>query len=347
MLTKEQEVEIGVLAKQGLSQRAIARLTGHSRNTVQRYLLGGPDVGRYTPRPPAPVKIDPYADYLRGRVAAAAPDWIPATVLHREITALGFEGNYETTKRFLRTLKPAKTPEPIVRFETAPGEQMQFDWATIRRGKDRLVMFIATLGWSRASFVHFAEDETLPTLIAAMEATFSYFGGVPKAALTDNMKVVVDQRDAYGVGLHRYNPAFLDFARHCGFAIKLCKPYRAKTKGKVERLVRYVRGSFLLPLASRLAPDGVLIDAPRANYEVRRWLDEVANVRIHATTGEAPQERLALERADLLPVPPPWRGAIAPARPKREEPASAPKPPASLQRPLSVYDALVGWGVAP
>lgn len=347
MLTKEQEVEIGVLAKQGLSQRAIARLTGHSRNTVQRYLQGGPEVGRYTPRPAAPVKIDPYADYLRERIAAAAPDWIPATVLHREIAALGFEGNYETTKRFLRTLKPAKAADPIVRFETAPGEQMQFDWATIRRGKDRLVMFIATLGWSRASFVHFAEDETLPTLITAMEAAFDSFGGVPKTALTDNMKVVVDQRDAYGLGLHRYNPAFLDFARHCGFAIKLCKPYRAKTKGKVERLVRYVRGSFFLPLASRLAPDSVLVDAPRANYEVRRWLDEVANVRIHATTGEAPQARLARERADLLPVPPPWRGAIAPARPKQEERVSAKPQAPSLQRPLAVYDALVSWEIMP
>jgi len=108
MLTKEQEVEIGVLAKQGLSQRAIAKLTGYSRNTVKRYLEGDPDAGRYRPRPAVAGKITPFEDYLRARVAAAAPDWIPAVVLHREITERGFNGAYETTKRFLRTLKRTK-----------------------------------------------------------------------------------------------------------------------------------------------------------------------------------------------------------------------------------------------
>lgn len=342
MLTKEQEVEIGVLAKQGLSQRAIAKLTGFSRNTVKRYLESGAGVGRYTPRPAVARKIAPFEDYLRTRIAAAAPGWIPATVLHHEIAARGFSGHYETTKRYLRALKPGKAPEPVVRFETDPGMQMQFDWATMRRGRNRLVMFIATMGWSRANFIRFAEDETIETLLPALWAAFDYFGGVPKTALTDNMKVVVDRRDAYGPGLHRYNPAFLDFARHCGFAPKLCRPYRAKTKGKVERQVRYVRESFFLPLTSRLAPDGLIVDAATANIEVMRWLDEIANARIHATTKAVPAERLLDERRHFLPLPSPWRGIIAPARPSKIAAAKT-LTETSLQRPLSSYDALVPW----
>lgn len=180
MLTKAQEVRIGVLAKQGLSQREIARATGFSRNTVKRHLEGGAGVGQYRARPAAASKIDPFTDYLRARVAAAVPDWLPATVLHREIAARGFDGGYEMVKRFLRAQKPAKSPDPVVRFETAPGEQMQFDWATMRRGQHRLVIFIATMGWSRANLVHFAEDEKLVTLIAALGVAFDYFGGALK-----------------------------------------------------------------------------------------------------------------------------------------------------------------------
>lgn len=334
-------MEIGVLAKQGRSQRAIAREMGVSRNTVKKILEAPREARKYGPRPPVDSKLEPFKTYLNERVAAAAPQWIPATVLHREITERGFEGVYETTKRYLRKLKAAKVVEPVVRFETEPGEQMQFDWATMRRGRDRLVVFIATMGWSRASYVRFATDETIETLIASLYGAFDYFGGVPKTALTDNMKVVVDQRDAYGPGLHRYNKVFLDFAGHCGFAPRLCQPYRAKTKGKVERFVRYLRESFYVPLSSRLAPAKLIVDATTANIEVMRWLDDVANARLHATTKAVPAMRLSEEHAHLLPLPPPWRGMIAAARPRKPTP-----PPAQvtmLQRPLSAYDALVSW----
>ncbi|HEM8539797.1 TPA: transposase, partial [Burkholderia multivorans] len=105
---------------------------------------------------------------------------------------------------------------------------------------------------------------------------------------------VVIGRDAYGPGLHRYQPAFLDFAKHHGFVPRLCKPYRAKTKGKVERFNGYLRRSFYNPLASRLAQDRLSLDATTANAEVVRWLRDVANVRIHGTTGQSPLERLLL-----------------------------------------------------
>jgi transposase len=84
--------------------------------------------------------------------------------------------------------------EPAVRFETAPGQQMQVDWATIRRGADRLSVFVATLGWSRAAYVEFVTDERLETLLAAHEHAFLAVGGVPAEVLYDNMRTVVSQR---------------------------------------------------------------------------------------------------------------------------------------------------------
>jgi transposase len=97
-------------------------------------------------------KLDPYKQYIDERVKAAAPDWIPATVLLRELKALGYPGGYSILKDYLAALRPVVEPEPLVRFETDPGRQMQADFATIRRGRERMAVFIATLGWSRATY---------------------------------------------------------------------------------------------------------------------------------------------------------------------------------------------------
>jgi transposase len=172
---------------------------------------------------------------------------------------------------------------------------MQVDWAVIRRGSNRLSVFVATLGWSRAAYVEFVIDERVETLIEAHENAFFAFGGVPREVLYDNMRTVVLERHGYGRGRHRFHPGFLDFARHCGFRLRLCAPYRAQTKGKVERFIRFLRQSFYIPLASRLAQDGLMVDRETANLAVKRWLREVANARIHGTTGEIPAERLVRE----------------------------------------------------
>jgi transposase len=165
-------------------------------------------------------------------VKAAAPDRIPAVVLLREIKARGYDGGETRVKQFVRGLVSAPTPPPAVRFETVPGHQMQADWASVGRGADKLRVFIATLGWSRATYVEFVTDERLETLLGCHERAFYFFGGVPREVLYDNMRTVVTDRDQYGPGLHRYNRTFLDFAHHYGFLPRLCRPYRAKTKGK-------------------------------------------------------------------------------------------------------------------
>ncbi len=324
MLVLEEAVEIRVLRRQGKSIREIARVLEVSRNTVRRYLRVE-RLPRYE-RETRPSKLDPYKHYVDERVKAAAPDWIPATVLLRELRALGYPGGYSILKDHLATLRPLAKPEPLVRFETDPGRQMQVDFATIRRGRDRLSVFIATLGWSRATYLEFVTDER----------AFYFFGGVPREVLYDNMRTVVSDRDRYGPGLHRYNRTFLDFAHHHGFVPRLCRPYRAKTKGKVERFIRYLRASFYVPLASQLSPEGLKVDRDTANARAGTWLREVANARVHATTGEVPLVRLELERERLQPMPTPWPGLIQPARSK--SPLSIPR---GYQHSLQVYEELI------
>jgi hypothetical protein len=339
MVGEQMAVEIRVLAKHGKGVREIARELGVSRNTVRRYLRE-PEAERYSARPPRASKLDPHKRYIVERVSAAAPDVLPASVLLSECRARGYAGGYTMVKVFVAGLKASSTPEPVVRFETGPGEQAQVDWATIRRGSDRLSVFVATLGWSRAAYVEFVTDERVETLIACHEHAFLAFGGVPREVLYDNMKTVVVERDAYGRGCHRFHPALLDFAGGCGFRPRLCQPYRPQTKGKVERFIRYLRGSFWVPLASRFAQDGLVVDRDAANIAAKRWLREVANARVHATTGEIPAERLEEERGALQPVPAPYAGRIM-RRPERRT-SPAPRPLVGMQHPLSTYEMLVG-----
>lgn len=340
MLTKESQVEITVLHRQGKGIREIVRLTGYSRNTV-RQVLRGQSKDRYGPRKARATKLDPFTGYLQERVAAAHPDRIPATVLLREIRERGYTGGITQLRIHLASLRPPKKEEPVVRFETPPGEQMQADWIVFRRGRNPLSAFVATLGYSRQVYIEFADNEQLPTLLRCHLNAFEALGGITRQVLYDNMKTVVLDRDFYGDGQHRFHPAFLDFAKHHGFVPRLCKPYRAKTKGKVERFNGYLRYSFYVPLASRLKQAGLQLDAETANREVRRWLNEVANPRIHATLKERPVDRWQRELPHLQPIPAPYSG-LRPLGNARVLARAIPTE--SWQHPLSTYDQLA-WEV--
>lgn len=345
MLLAEGVMEIRILHRRGLSAREIARRTGHSRNTVERYLRSE-DVPRYTPRPPVAGKLAPHEAWLAERVRSALPGRIPATALLRELRGRGYDGGITVLREHLAASRPAVAPEPVVRFETQPGRQMQVDWAVMRRGSDPLSVFVAVLGHSRAAYAEFVADEKLESLLACHEAAFEAFGGTPREALYDNMRPVVVGRDAYGPGQHRFQPAFRDFARHHGFLPRLCRPYRAATKGKVERFIRYLRHDFWVPLESRLRPLGLRLDPATANLEVRVWLRDVANRRTHATTGRVPAEALAEERGVLQPLAAPWGGRVPRPAPAAAA-APAPRPPAPvIQHPLSVYEGLLAPGAA-
>lgn len=352
MKPKEVYVEIQLLKKHGMSLRQIAAEVGCAVNTVRRH-LALEAVPKYERKVKRKSKLANYESYLRERQAAAHPDWIPASVLFREIVPRGYTGGQSQLRALMRRLKPKPAEEAVVRFETAPGEQLQVDWVEFRKGKSPLHAFCATLGFSRASYVEFVSDMKVETLIACHEHAFAALGGVPRRILYDNMKTVVLARDVYGEGQHRYHAGFLDYAKHCGFLIKLCQPYRAKTKGKVERFNGYLRRSFYVPLVSRLAQNQ--LDVLTANIEVTRWLNDVANQRWHGTTQEQPAVRLAQEVAHLQTLPTPWRGHLRAARvttaSTTTEPANDNRRPAIVlarldeaipeQHPLAVYDQLL------
>ena len=146
--------------------------------------------------------------------------------------------------------------------------------------------------------------------MACHEAAFAFFGGTPLEVLYDNMRTVVIGRDAYRPGQHRLQPGFLDFAHHHGFIPRLCGPYRAQTKGKVERFIHYLRHSFWVPLDSRLRPLGIKVDVVTANMEVRKWVRDTANMRVHGTTERVPAELLVEEQRAFLPLAGLWPGEV-------------------------------------
>jgi transposase InsO family protein len=148
---------------------------------------------------------------------------------------------------------------------------------------------------------------------------------------------VVIERNTYGRGIHRFHPGFLDYARHAGFLPRLCQPYRAQTKGKVERFIGYLKRSFWVPFVASMRQVGLKPDKHTANAAVARWLREVANARVHATTSEVPTKRLVIEAQILQPLAPPYM-----ARSNRSLRAPPPQGKAIVgyQHPLSVYEAL-------
>lgn len=133
---------------------------------------------------------------------------------------------------------------------------------------------------------------------------FSFFGGVPREVLYDNMKTVVLQRDAYQTGQHRFHPSLWQFGKEMGFSPRLCRPFRAQTKGKVERMVQYTRNSFYIPLMTRLRPMGITVDVETANRYGLRWLYDVANQRKHETIQTRPCDRWLEEQQSMLALPP-------------------------------------------
>ena len=210
MITNEVYMEIEVLRKHGFSLRRIAAEVGCAVNTVRSHLVSGVKP-KYERQKQRLAKLSPYEVYLRERQSAAQPLWIPATVLHREIAAQGYQGGMSQLRRFLRSMKPTLPIEPVVRFETTPGEQMQVDWVEFRKGSNPLYAFCATLGYSRASYVEFVTDMKVVTLIDCHQNAFIALGGVTRRILYDNMKAVVLERDTDGPGAHREPaPIFLD-----------------------------------------------------------------------------------------------------------------------------------------
>lgn len=333
MLTEEGIMEIRILSRQGMSIRAIARELGISRNTVRKYLRGEAVKAPERRGPGRPRKLEPYEDWIRRRVEGAAPIRLPSTVLHREVAAMGFDGTSRTVQRFVASLYPAPEPEPVVRFETAPGHQAQMDWGEYRLGKQKVYAFVGVLGYSRWLYLEYVDSMRSEVLLDCHRHMFRSFGGVPREVLYDNMKTVVTERDAYGRGRHRFQRAIWALAGDCGYRPRLCQPARPQTKGKVERSIDYIAKSFFYPFVTRLALEDRIPSLEELNAEAQLWCGSIANVRVHGTTGEKPCDRLIADQAGMQPYAAP--STIPTSQPARHWPRYP------LQRSPKEYDRVL------
>ena len=298
MISKEAFVDILAMYKQGKSLRQIAKETGHSRNTVRKYITDRsyPIYRRNKKRGSI---LDEFKQYIKERVEQAAPEWIPATVIFSEIKSKGYSGGISTLRAYLKHFKTKTIKEEVVRFETKPGEQLQIDFTTIKYSKYRFKAFVATLGYSRYCYVEFFDNEKASAWMQGIENSLKFFNGIPETILFDNAKALVVQRDAYGEGAHKFNNMLLDLSKKYGFRLKACKPYRAKTKGKVERFNSYLKHSFVIPLLSSLKNTSIDVDINLLNAKTKIWLKDIANKRIHGTTKRSPYMLFNEERAAL------------------------------------------------
>jgi transposase len=300
LINEEEFMDIRALHRQGLTYAEIGRIVGRDWRTVKRYLTEGAQP-RYRRRR-MPSKLDPFKEKIDQWLAEDAG--LEAARIHQDLVRdYGFEGSYPTVRRYVERARP-KTPEPVSeRFETAPGHQAQVDWSheePIRTSSGLelpLYGFHMVLGHSRDAFLGLVGSQDLVTFWACHRAAFAHFGGVPKEILYDRTKTVV--RSHVGTerreGDRRYHPEALASAHHYGFKLRLCRPYRPQTKGKVESDVAYVRG--------RLLRNHGFTDYEQASREWESWNAEVARRRVHGTHGEVVAERALRDRAALLPLP--------------------------------------------
>ena len=286
------------LHRQGLTVSAIARQLGIDRKTVRRYIERGLEPPTYGPRPRRPKRTDPFLPYLRERLAAYPG--LTAVRLWRELRERGYVGGYTAVKRTVREIRPEPVKPFEIRFETPPGAQAQVDFArfevvfTDEPGVTRIVwLFSMVLGFSRLIWARFVVHQDLQAVLRCHIAALEAIGGVPHEILYDRMKTAVIGEDPDGLVV--YNRALLDLARHYGYQPRACRPYRAKTKGKVERPFRYIREDFFLARSFR--------DLEDLNIQLQQWLDTVANPRVHATTRRVVNEAFAEERSALRPLP--------------------------------------------
>ena len=286
--------EIEELKRQGLSIRAISRLTGYCRKSIRKYLIEPDSRPVYGPRALEASKLDPFKPYLEERMRAGV--W-NARVLLRELRQRSYAGSYTILTDWLRPQRESARTVAVRRFETPPGKQGQVDWGYLGTlevsGEEQKIWgFTFTLGYSRTMMAEAALDQKLGTLLRMHEEAFRQLGGVPEEILYDRMKTIWLETDERGEIV--WHPVFLDFTKYWGFTPRLCRPYRAQTKGKVESGVKYVRRNFLCGLQGH--EPGCLADF---NAQLRAWVWEVANQRVHGTTHEQVNVRWGADQCSL------------------------------------------------
>ncbi|MFW6052247.1 MAG: IS21 family transposase [Myxococcota bacterium] len=297
MIPPRLEAEIRRLATvEGWRRGTIARHLGVHHSTVGRALAR---VGvEEAPRSSRPSMLDPFVPWLRETLERYPK--LPASQLYEMARRRGYPGGPDHFRQRIAALglRPATAPEAFFALRTLPGEQAQVDWAdfgqrSVEGGHRRLFAFVMVLSYSRMLFVRFFYDARLPSFLAGHVEGFSMLGGVARRLLYDNLKSAVLERVEDAI---RFHPRLLELADAYGYEPRPVAPRRGNEKGRVERAIRYLRGSFF-PLRSHL-------ELSALNREAQRWCRETAAVR------PWPQDRRRTveqawhqEKPLLLPLP--------------------------------------------
>jgi transposase len=255
MQSEETWMELHVLHEHGWSIASLAREFGLDWRTARRYARADRSP-RYRPRE-CPAELNSAQLAHVERRLAGCPN-LRVTVLERELRAgYGYLGSYTSLRRQVAPLRPLDNAEPVVRFETAPGLQVQGDWTDcgtwpIGDGSAPLFAWVSILGYSRMAAVRFSLDKTRPSTLRAIVRTLDDLGGAAAEMLTDRDPALVIGRRSDHSPI--YAPAWVDLAANLGIRPRACRAYRAKTKGKVERFNRELKEDFLAWLTGQVLP---------------------------------------------------------------------------------------------
>lgn len=289
-----------ILLREGYSRTSIAAKLGVCRRTVYNYehRIVFKDTNRQG-RPKGSVKLAPFYSQID---AALDEDFtLNIEVLFDRLVSRGYTGKISILRDYVRKKRRELHNLAVWRFETLPGQQAQVDWMHAGRVYEngrykKRYAFIMKLGYSRRSYVRFTTSMEQPVLFACMIRAFVHFGGVPAEILFDNMKTawlyIVEKSQWY------VHPKMLSFGAHYGFIPRRCKVYRPKTKGKVEREVRYVRTSFLPTVTGDIST----VATDRLNELVEAWMERVDS-KVIREFGESRIKRFEQEKTHLRAIP--------------------------------------------
>ncbi len=289
MIDTQTIFEIHHLKQQGMSERKIAKTLHLTRKTVRKYLNN--------PIPKRPVihrksKLDPFKNEIKYLLEQDSR--VSSAVIKQRIESMGYAGGITIIRDYLQRIRP-KNKQAFIRFESAPGKQMQIDWghfgSLVYGGAKRKLYALAVIeGYSRMLYVEFTHSQNQSALHQCMLNAFTFFGGTPQEVVVDNMLTAVIERQG---SLIRFNDAFLTFLIPFKMAPIACNPGAPHEKGKIETAIKYLRRNFW--------PLRTFTDLYDVNRQVRKWLDTVANVRVHRTTLKRPRDRF--EDVCLRPMP--------------------------------------------
>jgi len=293
MLKKEDYRMIEILKQEGVYLKDIAKGLGVDPRTVRRALQRGKAPGKE--RKKVESKITAYRNRIDQMLAEGV--WNVRVIL-RELQSAGYTGGYTILREYVKPKRPLRANRATVRYETEAGKQLQSDWGEIvveiGRKATKVYFCVNTLGYSRRFHFWCAESQDAEHTYEGLVRSMEYFGGVTEEVLVDNQKSAVVSHPAQGQVI--FNERFMDLALHYGFTPRACKPYRARTKGKDERMVGYVKGNFFVryPHFESFA---------HLNQMAEKWLAEEADQRVHGTVKEVVAERFKREQTALKPLP--------------------------------------------